>query len=81
MAQVYETLSGIGGAELLGEPEEAAWGGAFSWRGPEGNIWDVAFADGTSIDDRGGLRFPRAANPCRLAVRNPNVAILRGRFG
>ncbi len=56
--QVYETLGGIDGVELLGKPEEAAWGGGFSWRDPEGNIWDVAFANGTEIDDRGGLRFP-----------------------
>ncbi len=55
---VYEALSGIDGVELLGEPEEAAWGGGFSWRDPEGNIWDVAFANGASIDDRGGLHFP-----------------------
>jgi hypothetical protein len=27
---------------LLEEPAEAFWGGGFSWRDPEGNIWDVA---------------------------------------
>ena len=55
---VYETLEGIDGVELLGEPTEAFWGGGFSWRDPEGNIWDVAFAKGSTIDERGGLRFP-----------------------
>ena len=55
---VYETLRGIEGVELLGEPEEASWGGGFSWRDPDGNIWDVVWAKGTSFDDRGGLLFP-----------------------
>jgi uncharacterized glyoxalase superfamily protein PhnB len=56
--QVYEALQGIDGVELLGEPEQAFWGGGFSWREPEGNIWDVAFAHGTTFDEHGGLRFP-----------------------
>ena len=55
---VYETLRGIDGVELLDEPQEAFWGGGFSWRDPEGNIWDVAYAHGTSLDERGGLTFP-----------------------
>ena len=55
---VYETLRGIEDVELLGEPEQAFWGGGFSWRDPEGNVWDVAWAKGTSFDDRGGLIFP-----------------------
>ena len=55
---VYETLRGIGGVELLDEPQEAFWGGGFSWRDPEGNIWDVAYAHGASLDERGGLSFP-----------------------
>jgi uncharacterized glyoxalase superfamily protein PhnB len=55
---VYETLQQIDGVELLEEPAEAFWGGGFSWRDPEGNIWDVAWAKGTSFDDRGGLIFP-----------------------
>jgi len=25
---------------------------------PEGNVWDVAWAKGTTIDDRGGVHFP-----------------------
>jgi uncharacterized glyoxalase superfamily protein PhnB len=55
---VYETLRDVDGVELFGEPEEAFWGGGFSWRDPEGNIWDVAWAKGTTFDDRGGLIFP-----------------------
>jgi len=55
---VYETLSHIDDVELLEEPFEASWGGGFSWRDPEGNIWDVAWAKGSTIDERGGLTFP-----------------------
>ena len=55
---VYETLRGVPDVELLEEPTDAFWGGGFSWRDPEGNIWDVAWAKGTSFDERGGLRFP-----------------------
>jgi uncharacterized glyoxalase superfamily protein PhnB len=55
---VYETLSGVDGVEILGEPVEAFWGGGFSWRDPEGNVWDVAWAKGSTIDDRGGVTFP-----------------------
>ena len=56
--QVYETLKRIDGVELLGEPEEASWGGGFAWRDPEGNVWDVASAKGTRFTDTGGLLFP-----------------------
>jgi uncharacterized protein len=55
---VYETLRQLDGVELLEEPAEAFWGGGFSWRDPEGNIWDVAWAKGTKLDERGGLTFP-----------------------
>jgi hypothetical protein len=55
---VYETLREVDGVELLEAPAEAFWGGGFSWRDPEGNIWDVAWANGTTLDDRGGLTFP-----------------------
>ena len=56
--QVYETLRTIDGVDLLEEPAEAFWGGGFSWRDPEGNVWDVAWAKGTTFDERGGVRFP-----------------------
>jgi uncharacterized glyoxalase superfamily protein PhnB len=55
---VYETLRGIEGVELLEEPAEAFWGGGFSWRDPEGNDWDVAWAKRTTLDERGGVSFP-----------------------
>ncbi len=55
---VYEELRGVAGVGLLEEPQKAFWGGGFSWRDPEGNIWDVAWAKGSTIDDRGGVHFP-----------------------
>jgi hypothetical protein len=55
---VYETLTRIADVELLGQPEEAFWGGGFSWRDLAGNVWDVAWAKDASLDDRGGLTFP-----------------------
>lgn len=55
---VYETLQRVDGVELLEEPSEAFWGGGFSWRDPEGNVWDLAWARGTTFDERGGVFFP-----------------------
>ena len=55
---VYESLRRVPDVELLEEPTEAFWGGGFSWRDPEGNIWDVAWAKGTTFDERGGVQFP-----------------------
>ena len=55
---VYETLRDVDGVELLEEPAEAFWGGGFSFRDPEGNVWDVAHAKGTTFDERGGVYFP-----------------------
>ena len=54
----YETLRGVEGAELLEEPQDAEWGGGFSFRDPEGNVWDVAWAKDSSFYDRGGMTFP-----------------------
>jgi uncharacterized glyoxalase superfamily protein PhnB len=56
--QAYEALAAVEGVELLEEPAEAFWGGGFSWRDPEGNVWDVAWARDATIDDRGGVTFP-----------------------
>ncbi|HKP19827.1 MAG TPA: VOC family protein [Gaiellaceae bacterium] len=55
----YETLQRTEGVDLLGEPEELGFGGrGFTFRDPEGNVWDVIFTEGTSFDERGGLVFP-----------------------
>jgi len=42
----------------LTEAWQAFWGSGFSWRDPEGNVWDVAWAKGTTFDERGGVSFP-----------------------
>ena len=77
----YETLAEIEGVELLGQPEEASWGGGFSWRDPEGNVWDVAWAKDARLDERGGVFFPRpVAEPFARSGRRGNVAILPGRL-
>jgi uncharacterized glyoxalase superfamily protein PhnB len=55
---LYEQLSKIDGVELLESPSTAAWGGGFSWRDPEGNVWDVAWAKEATLDARGGVWFP-----------------------
>jgi hypothetical protein len=55
---VYEALAQIEDVELLEEPSEAFWGGGFSWRDPEGNVWDVAWAKDATLDERGGVHFP-----------------------
>jgi uncharacterized glyoxalase superfamily protein PhnB len=54
----YETLAQIDDVALLEQPSEQFWGGGFSWRDPEGNVWDVAWAKGSEFDERGGLVFP-----------------------
>jgi uncharacterized protein len=55
---VYDTLRSADSVELLGEVEQAFWCGGFSGRDPEGNIWEVAWAKGTTLDERDGLTFP-----------------------
>lgn len=55
---IYETLREIEDVELLEKPLEAFWGGGFAWRDPEGNLWDVAWANGATFDERGGVFFP-----------------------
>jgi len=55
---IHAAMKTVDGVELLEEPMEAFWGGGFAWRDPEGNLWDVAWAKGTTFDDRGGVRFP-----------------------
>ena len=55
---IYAALQGVDGVELLEEPTEAFWGGGFSWRDPEGNSWDVAWAKDARLDEGGGVWFP-----------------------
>jgi hypothetical protein len=55
---IHDEMRGIDGVDLLEEPTEAPWGGGFAWSDPEGNLWDVAWAKGTTFDERGGVYFP-----------------------
>jgi hypothetical protein len=54
----YETLRGIDGAELLEEPFDSPHGfRGFSFRDPEGNIWDVAWKRGSAVAADGSLTW------------------------
>lgn len=44
--------------ELDEEPDQSGWGCGFSFRDPEGNVWDVAFKHGSDFDHRGGFIYP-----------------------
>ena len=55
----YETMKGFDGIRMLGEPKDLSFGGrGFDFLDPEGNAWEVVWAEGTSFDERGGLIFP-----------------------
>jgi len=57
--RIHRTLTGVDGATLSGPPEDLAFGGrGFEFRDPEGNVWEVTWAEGTSFDEREGLIFP-----------------------
>jgi catechol 2,3-dioxygenase-like lactoylglutathione lyase family enzyme len=55
---VYDTVRQFDDIDLLEEPGLASWGGGFSFRDPEGNVWDIAWAEGSRFDERGGMIFP-----------------------
>lgn len=56
---IYEAIRNFEGIRLLGTPKDLSFGGrAFSFLDPEGNVWEVVWAEGTSFDERGGLIFP-----------------------
>lgn len=44
--------------DLDAQPDNSGWGHGFSFRDPEGNVWDVAFKYGSAFDDRGGFIYP-----------------------
>jgi catechol 2,3-dioxygenase-like lactoylglutathione lyase family enzyme len=55
----YETMKRFEGIRILGEPKDLSFGGhSFDFLDPEGNAWEVIWAEGTSFDERGGLIFP-----------------------
>ena len=56
---VYDTMRSFEDIRVLGEPTNLSFGGrGFEFLDPEGNAWEVVWAEGTSFDDRGGLIFP-----------------------
>jgi uncharacterized protein len=56
--RLYERLQGIEGAELLEEPFDSPHGfRGFSFRDPEGNIWDVAWKRGSTVTPDGRLTW------------------------
>jgi uncharacterized protein len=55
----YETMKRFDGIRLQGEPKDLSFGGrGFEFLDPEGNAWEVVWAEDTSFDERGGLIFP-----------------------
>jgi uncharacterized glyoxalase superfamily protein PhnB len=56
--RVYETLQAAEGAEVLEEPFDSPHGfRGFSFRDPEGNIWDVAWKRGSTVTPAGDLTW------------------------
>jgi len=59
VARAHEALGGFDDlSELDDRPQDSGWGSGFSFRDPEGNVWDVAFKHGSDIDHRGGFFYP-----------------------
>ena len=55
----YETMKRFDDIRLMGEPKDLSFGGrGFEFLDPEGNAWEVVWAEDTSFDERGGLIFP-----------------------
>jgi catechol 2,3-dioxygenase-like lactoylglutathione lyase family enzyme len=44
--------------DLDPEPQRSGFGCGFSFRDPEGNVWDVAHKYGSDFDQRGGYVYP-----------------------
>ena len=55
----HETMKVFEGIRIVGEPKDLSFGGrGFEFLDPEGNAWEVVWAEETSFDERGGLIFP-----------------------
>jgi catechol 2,3-dioxygenase-like lactoylglutathione lyase family enzyme len=56
---VHQTMKVFEGIRILGEPKDLSFGGrGFEFLDPEGNAWEVVWAEDTSFDERGALIFP-----------------------
>ena len=54
----YAALQAVPGAELLEEPFDSPHGfRGFSFRDPEGNLWDVAWKRGSAVTAEGDLTW------------------------
>ena len=58
VAATYQDVLGFDDVHELDPPQRTSWGGGFGFRDPEGNVWEIAWAEGSVFDDRGGLTFP-----------------------
>lgn len=59
MFRAHEYVSRLDDISDLDEtPARSGWGCGFSFRDPEGNVWDVAFKHGSEFDHRGGFIYP-----------------------
>jgi catechol 2,3-dioxygenase-like lactoylglutathione lyase family enzyme len=57
--QVHERLRRFDDILDLDErPHQSGWGCGFSFKDPEGNVWDIAFKYGSDFDHRGGFIYP-----------------------
>ena len=55
---IHSRLQSVEGAELLEEPFDSPHGfRGFSFRDPEGNVWDVAWKRGSSVSPEGDLTW------------------------
>ena len=61
-AEVDDAHSEIAGFDDVTEPDleplRSGFGRGFSFRDPEGNVWDVAYKHGSVFDHRGGFTYP-----------------------
>lgn len=57
--RVYDALRTIDGVRIPKPPADLPFGGrGFDWFDPEGNAWEVVWAEGTTFAERESLVFP-----------------------
>lgn len=56
----HHVLRGVDGVQELEDPADSPHGfSGFSFRDPEGNLWDVVWAHASTVDARGLLTFAK----------------------
>ncbi len=59
VSRAHEEISQLDDISDLDETvAKSGWGCGFSFRDPEGNVWDIAFKHGSEFDHRGGFIYP-----------------------